>query len=290
MFTFEKGGTKIRFNYKNILNLIQHNIYHTQKMHLLIENKSKLEVFVALFSLLKNWSNAIRIQFEESRVYIQTMDKSHVCLSNIIIDKSWFSTYEIQQSNSIVVDALHFCMIVSQVLKNSRLEMKFEDEAEPERLYINLLNNKENKDGYDHFYEIQLIDLDQEVLEIPEVDYDVDMKLETKKMVEMVSELALVGPDLSIVANEDVLEFHAQGDSGKLKINIPIEHLNEYAIGEGSKLNVSYSINHIGKMCLSSKLSHEIELGVSSEYPMSFKYDLGDNSTAVFYVAPKIMD
>ena len=259
-------------------------------MHLLIENKSKLEVFVALFSLLKNWSNAIRIQFEESRVYIQTMDKSHVCLSNIIIDKSWFSTYEIKQSNSIVVDALHFCMIVSQVLKNSRLEMKFEDESEPDRLYINLLNNKENKDGYDHFYEIQLIDLDQEVLEIPEVDYDVDMKLETKKMVEMVSELALVGPDLSIVANEDVLEFHAQGDSGKLKINIPIEHLNEYAIGEGSKLNVSYSINHIGKMCLSSKLSHEIELGVSSEYPMSFKYDLGDNSTAVFYVAPKIMD
>lgn len=259
-------------------------------MRLLIENKSKLEVFVALFSLLKNWGNAIRIQFEESHMYIQTMDKSHVCLSNIIIDKSWFSEYESGKPNSIVVDAVHFCLIVTQVLKNSKLEMKFEDESQPDCLYINLLNNKENKDGYDHFYEIQLIDLDQDVLEIPAVEYDVDMIIESKKMAELISELALVGPDLNIVADENVLEFHSQGDSGKLKINIPIENLNEYAIGEGSKLHVSYSINHVGKMCLSSKLSQQIQLGVSSEYPMSFKYDLGDNSSAVFYVAPKIMD
>jgi proliferating cell nuclear antigen PCNA len=259
-------------------------------MRLLIENKSKLEVFVALFSLLKNWGNPIRIQFEKEHVYIQTMDKSHVCLSNIVIDKSWFSEYESEIPNSIVVDAVHFCLIISQVLKNSKLEMKFEDETEPERLYINLLNNKENKDGYDHFYEIQLIDLDQDVLEIPKVDYDIEMSIESKKMVELVSELALVGGDLNIVANENVLEFHSQGDSGKLKINIPIDNLNEYAIDEGCNLHVSYSINHIGKMCLSAKLSHEINLGVSAEYPMSFKYNLGDNSSAVFYVAPKIMD
>jgi len=259
-------------------------------MRLLIESKPKLEVFVALFSLLKNWGNAIRLQFEKNHLYIQTMDKSHVCLSNILIDKSWFSEYDVSRSNNIVVDAVHFCLIVNQVLKNSKLEIKCEDESEPEKLYINLLNNKEAKDGFDHFYEIPLIDLEQDVLEIPEVNYDVEFSMDTKRLSELVSELALVGGDLNIVASEDVLEFHSQGDTGKLKINIPIENLGEYAIDEGADLHVSYSINHVGKMCLASKLSSEIQIGISAEYPMSLKYNLGDSSTAVFYVAPKIVD
>ena len=39
-------------------------------MRLTIENKSKLEIFVSIFQLLKNWSSHINMNFEKDRLYI----------------------------------------------------------------------------------------------------------------------------------------------------------------------------------------------------------------------------
>ena len=63
-------------------------------MYLSIENKSKIEVFVALFQLLKNWSSHINMHFEKNRLYIQSMDKSHICLADIEIKDKWFSFFD----------------------------------------------------------------------------------------------------------------------------------------------------------------------------------------------------
>jgi len=55
-------------------------------------------------------------------------------------------------------------------------------------------------------------------------------------------------------------------------------------------LDISYSLSHVGKMCLSTKLGGEISVGISAEYPMFLKYNLGEESTVAFFVAPKIAD
>ena len=56
-------------------------------MRLIIENKSKLETFVGIFQLLKNWSSHINMQFEKDKLYIQSIDKSHTKkLSKMITD------------------------------------------------------------------------------------------------------------------------------------------------------------------------------------------------------------
>ena len=99
-----------------------------------------------------------------------------------------------------------------------------------------------------------------------------------------------VGEKASTGITEDLLEFNSSGDTGKLKVNIPIDSLNEFAISEGEKLDISYSLAHIGKMCLSTKMGGEIGVGISAEYPMSLKYSLGEDSTVAFFVAPKIAE
>ena len=70
-------------------------------MRLTIENKSKLEVFVAIFQLLKNWSSHINMHFEKDRLYIQSMDKSHVCLADIEIKDKWFSGFDCSNNNKM---------------------------------------------------------------------------------------------------------------------------------------------------------------------------------------------
>ena len=150
--------------------------------------------------------------------------------------------------------------------------------------------NKKTKDNFDHFFELPLMDIEHETLLVPDVDYDVEFTLDAKKFGDLISELMVFGLNLNIVCTEELLELNSNGDSGKLKINIPIDSLNEFAISEGEKLDISYSLAHIGKMCLSSKLGPDISIGISAEYPMALKYSLGEESSVAFFVAPKIVD
>jgi proliferating cell nuclear antigen len=273
-------------------------------MILTIENKAKMEMFVALFQLLKNWGSYLNLQFEKTRLYIQSMDKSHICLSSINISSTWFSSYSIEETTNISLDSTNFAIMMSYALKHSKMEIKFEDESS-DIIFINLSSNsdtllvepttkvkskkgKEIQNKFDHFFELGLIDVEQDTLGIPDVDYDVEFSMKSDNFVELINELMVFGTNLNILCSEDILEFNASGDAGKLKVNIPIDDLTEYAIAEGETLDISYSLNHIGKMCLSNKLGQYVSLSISTEYPMAIKYDLGDDSSVAFYIAPKI--
>jgi proliferating cell nuclear antigen PCNA len=276
-------------------------------MQLSIENKSKMEMFVALFQLLKNWGSYLNLQFEKTHLYIQTMDKSHICLSSIIIKSNWFSSYTIEDPTNISIDSTNFAVMMNYALKHCKMEINFDHESDPDKLFINLSNNKDTnivddskktktkkpkevQNKFDHFFELGLIDVEFDTLGIPEVEYDVDFTMKSENFCELISELAVFGSNLNIICTDDTLEFNASGDTGKLKVNIPIDDLNEYAIAEDDSIDISYSLNHIGKMCLSTKLGQHVSLSISSEYPMAIKYDLGDESSVAFYIAPKIAE
>ena len=262
-------------------------------MKLTIENKVKLEMFVALFQLLKNWGSYLSLQFNIDELYIQSMDKSHICLSSIIIKAAWFSEYSVSEGTNLSVDAASFATMMNYALKHNRMEIT---ESGSDKLCINLLNGedittvKTVKDNFDHFFELLLMDVEHETLLIPEVDYDVEFTMDAKKFGELISELMVFGPNLNIVCTEALLELNSNVEAGKLKVNVTIDSLHEFSISEGEKLDISYSLIHIGKMCLSSKLGNEISIGISAEYPMSLKYSLGEGSTVAFFVAPKIVD
>jgi proliferating cell nuclear antigen len=179
---------------------------------------------------------------------------------------------------------------MNYALKHDKLELKYEDENDVDKLYINFLNGKENKGAFDHFFELDLMDVDEDNLVIPEVDYDVEFTIESKKLVEVLSELNTFGQDLNIKCSESVVELNANGDTTKLKVNIPVDDLDEYAIAEGEAIDISFSLSHLCKMCLSMKMSSTMNVAISGEYPMSVIYNLGDESKVSFFIAPKVSD
>jgi proliferating cell nuclear antigen PCNA len=179
---------------------------------------------------------------------------------------------------------------MNYALKNDTMELKFEDECNPDKLYVNFLNSKENKTSFDHFFELNLVDVEAEGLNVAKIDYDVEFIIDSKKFVDTLSELNTFGSDLNITCNESIIELNANSDSTKLKIHIPVDDLDEYAIAEEHELSVAFSLNHLCKMCTSVKLSQKINVSLSGEYPMLLVYNLGDDSKVSFFVAPKVTD
>jgi proliferating cell nuclear antigen len=257
-------------------------------MFLTIENRNKLEQFVYLFQLLKTWDSHLCLHFKQDGLFIQSMDKSHVCLANINIHSSWFSTYIIDNADFIIsVSSIHFSIMMNYALKHNKLEIKYNINEEPDKLIINLLNI--NNNNFDHLFELPLIDVEQDILGIPDVEYDVEFMINSAKMNELINDLNTFGNDLTIACDEDNLNLHSSGDNGKLNIPVNVNDLEEYSISEGLNIIMLYGLNHI-KMCLSTKLIDTINISISTEYPMQIKYKLGELSTILFFIAPKIFE
>jgi proliferating cell nuclear antigen len=264
-------------------------------MKLTITDVLKKGIFVNIFLCLKNFTNSVHIVFKPTHIHLQGMDKSHVCLYDIKINAEWFAHYEFLEGldstsdvSAISVNTSTIFNVLSISLEHQTLTMHYV--GDPEKLNIDFVNDLQLKGEFSRFFEIPLIELDLQMLVIPEVEYDAEFSVSAKKMHEISTQLSLFGETMNIFCSEDAINLSATGDTGKMMINIPIDDLNEFSISEGQVFKLNYSLNYVHKMCVTTKLSQEISLSISESFPMKIAYNIGDGSSAVFYLAPKIGD
>ena len=262
-------------------------------MKLSIKEKSKKDIFISLFQLLKNCSTIINIQFDEKKLYIQGMDKSHICLFDITIFAEWFETYEKHENdtNNICLNTIFFHNIISMTQEKHVINIHYE--GNPDSMNVDLTieeNNGNAKGEYNKYFKLPLAELEIEQLNIPTIEYDAEFMMNAKKINEITSQLMIFGDIMNIKCTEEKIDLISKGISGEMMVNIPIDDLCEYSISEDEVIDLSYSLNYIHKMCLTTKLSNEIEFCIHKEYPMKIKYDLGQNSSVFFFIAPKIVE
>jgi proliferating cell nuclear antigen len=135
-----------------------------------------------------------------------------------------------------------------------------------------------------------LLDYEYDEMKIPTTDFDAEFSLPSKKVTDMLSQLSNFGDDINIECAENYVDFKTNGSSGEMRVNIPVDDMSSYAVVEGEVLILSYSLLYINKMCITNKLTTDIEFSISKECPMKINYDLGDESSLVFHIAPKMDD
>ena len=254
-------------------------------MKITISNKNKKDIFVSLFQVLKNCTSLISVIFETDNLHIQGMDKSHVCLFDVTLKSTWFEEYVVEENTTVSFDAGVFHLIISTKQDSHNIIIH---KTEEDSLNIDLVSKEHSKGDFDKYFKISLADYEHQLMTVPEVDYDAEFSISSKKICEIVSQMMTFGTDININCSEEKINLTTNGITGEMLVNIPIEDLTEYSIVEGGEINLSYSLNYIYKMCLTNKLSNEIIFYISEECPMKIQYDLGDDSYMIFFIAPKI--
>jgi len=265
-------------------------MYHiiNKNMNVSICDKHKKDLFVALFQVLKNCSSLININFQKDKMHIQGMDKSHICLFDVNIQSKWFSLYEVSDSINICVDASIFHSIISNKSEGLNVIVRFETE---DYLNIDLMAQEleHTKNEFNKYFKIPLADFDYEELGVPDVEYNAEFTISSKKICDIFCQMILFGNDINIKCNETKIDLITNGVTGEMLVDIPINDLSEFAILEGEEVDLNYSLTYINKMCLTNKLSNEIQFSISPDKPMRISYDLGDESSVVFFIAPKVV-
>lgn len=258
-------------------------------MRICIHDKKKKEIFVSLFQVFKNCTATINATFESEQLSIQGLDKSHVCLFDTKIHKNWFAQYETtEEVLKLAFDANSFHSIISTKSDHQNLIMETDDNNDDILLiYFASDAEEQTKKEYKKSFKLPLSEYDYEEMHIPSVEYDAEFSLASKEISDICSQLSNFGNDIVIRCSNDNVSLTTNGLAGEMRVDIPVDELTSYSVVEDEEIVLTYSLVYIHKMCITNKLSPDIDFSLSNQCPMKIKYDLGDESSLLFYIAPK---
>lgn len=261
-----------------------------KKVEFVINDKKKKEIFISIFNLFKSSSTHINLSINKNTFHVQGMDKSHVCLFDLKLYCEWFDYYVVNKKYDLCFDTSTFYSIISTKGEDQNLVFYLEEEN-IDTLSIELKNNENSKKtDFNKFFKLPLLDYEYQEIVIPSNEYDVEVSLSSKKLNDVLSQLSNFGDNLNINCSEECVDFKVLGDSVEMRVNIPTDDMSSYAIVENEVINLTYSLIYINKMCITNKLSNEIEFSLSNDSPMKINYNLGNDSSLMFYIAPKLSD
>lgn len=255
-------------------------------MEIKICDKKKKDLFISIFNLLKNSSSQINASFDSEKLHIQGMDKSHICLFDLNLNKIWFNSYIIKENVNLSFDSTTFFYMISTKSDDQSLIIK---SITDDILGIELVSEA-TKGEYNKYFNIQLNDYDYEEMNVPIKEYDAELILSSKKITDMFSQLSNFGDDINIICSEESVDFKTTSTLGEMRVNISVDDMISYSVIEGEEIKLLYSLNYINKMCITNKLCNEIEFSLSNDCPMKINYNLGDESSLNFHVAPKMSE
>ena len=264
-------------------------------MKLIFANAKRCQQFSAIFANLKAFTENTSIYFKPDSVYIQAMDDSHCSLFECRLMSRWFKEYKFDSATDMGQIANNIVMLnkVLNTLSDSQ-ELSIELESNSDKIHISFENSEDDTSHFNKYYELPLIDLESQLMDVVDAETLVDMNVESKLFHSLINQLTMFNDNLKITFNEEDVEFTSSGTDGKMTAKINAEDLAAYAIPESTVLTQTYSLRYIQNMCHFNKLSPEMELGFSADMPMVMKYALGDNNDTESFVrihlAPKIAD
>lgn len=260
-------------------------------MEISITNLQKAELFAGLFQHMKLFTENINISFEQERMFIQTMDASHISIVDISIPVRWFDTYTLHDAAlTIGINSTILTKVLSTREKSQTIQIKLNSE-DTDTLQLGLSSG--DKAIFDKDFEIPLLDLEQEVLAIPDTEPQAEFRLSSLHFSSIINQLKLFGQNMDIECSEEQIYLNSiSTEHGKMRVSIDNGELSEFSIDEGAKLKLSFSLNYLHHICAYNKLSKDVLIRLTEDFPLQVIYFLGgdEDATMRFFLAPKIND
>lgn len=265
-------------------------------MNVVITNKEKAKAFTSMFQNMKLFCEHINLMFEPTRLYAQGMDSSHISVFEIFIPSGWFDEYKQEGTVVLGITTQMFFRILNTREESQQINIDYREE-DSDKLFVHFISSKTS---FDKHFELPLVELESEMMEIPAVDYQAEFSLASSNFASIIGQLKQFGADLQIHCNEDELRLTAKSnESGNMSVVVPIDDLSLFAINEGETIDMSFSLSHLHNICAFHKVSDNINIKISDNYPLKTTYllepagdddDIDEKARIVVFLAPRIAD
>lgn len=257
-------------------------------MEIVIKNAKKCKQFQILFQILSSISNEVDVHFKNNSIFIQGMDSGHVCLFELNLTSTWFEAYNVEDEIICGINLTIFHKVLSCWKEGQSITITKKKEDK--------LNFCFEDDKLSKCFEMGLFDFDIEMLQIPDVEYDVDVNLNSKMINSLISEMDTFGEVVEINCEQNNINFKTKQNIHETQVEnkLKMEDLESYSIIEDGSISLDFSLQYLMNIVQFSRIAKDVDIYISENYPLKFKYCLDNKLTddsennVCIWISPRI--
>lgn len=250
------------------------------------------QMFKKIVEAIRELVNQANFDVTDRGIQLQAMCQSHVSLVCLLLRADGFSPFRCDRNLTLGIDVNVMSKIIKCAANDDYITLKADDDAEN----LSFLFESPDSDKISD-YEVKLLEIDGETLEIPETDFTATVRMPSAEFSRIVRDLAVIGDTVQISVDKEGVKFSASGDNGSGNVQLrQSSGLDSKKEGEGVTIEMeepctaTFALRYLNLFTRATPLSGTVSLEMRADTPMAVEYRIGDLGFVKFFLAPKIDD
>ena len=219
-----------------------------------------------------------RFNINKEGISLLSMDPAGVCFIYFKLLKSAFTSYELDKDLELCLKLIDLKMVLKKSSEDSVLIIEYE---EPRLLLT--LKGKSRKE-----FKINTIDLEDKEYKEPTLQFDCVIKTKSDVIQDAIDTCDIIkeGGSVTITANSQKLIFYSEDMNNEVSHTIKVDSDTE--IKTDKEVISKFSIDYLKKVIEGIKLSDNLKIEMSNNYPIKFDYIIPDKVHLWLLIAPRV--
>jgi proliferating cell nuclear antigen PCNA len=243
--------------------------------------------FRSAIEALKDYIPQIQMHIDSEGVRIRGMDSSHV---GFLDYKHAAEDCEVIKVDAPLVLGLHSAVlarVLAGVGAGDRVCLRTSAKTR-EKLLVEYSNEKIAKKAV---YEVPLVDIETDSLDIPDMSYPAIVKARTADVMGVIKDVAHFGDTVSLKLDEEGFHMTTQGDAARVEQTLENTEDRDMTLEGSDSVEASFGMKYLsGFLKGGAALSPVLELGFDPAQPLRATFAFGHDSHFVAYLAPKLRE
>lgn len=254
----------------------------------------KAEMFKIMMDQLAAINSQINIHFRtDEGFYVQCMDQSQASLCDIKLHPDWFDNYEFEKEVVVGINLEILNKIMACRGKSQTLTMMVGQEEETDK--IEIIMDEGKSPDVDKAFEMNTYFFEGELLEIPDVEADIDITVNSSLITNAIEQIAIFGETLQFQCHDDGITLVSKENKlfTTMTTMIKMDDVESYSTADEDHTE-EFTMSYFVKMCGFGKVvgkAETVDIKIQKDAPIMLKYIVGDNQGSInVCLAPKIKD
>jgi len=227
-------------------------------------------------SIISDLVTEANFKITKETIELVAMDPANVAMVVFKLFSSIFTEYDIAEATSIGINLSNLKQILRRIKSDDLLTL----EVDNNKLKITLKGSSTRT-----FY-LPIIEIEEKEQKVPQLEFLANVETNSGILLDAIEDVDIVGESVIFNIEDNMLKIQAEGDLSRANIDIPSS--DKTKIDAKDKVKAKYSIEYLKKMMNASKLSDNVSLMFSNDYPLKLEYKELNKISISFILAPRV--
>lgn len=242
-----------------------------------------------LFETLKDVLHDCNLVFDSQGIKCLQMDNNNNVIVSVKLNATSFEEYFCKMRFVGGINVGNMFRLLKSIGQSDTLIMKV-SERNPNVMLMYIENfDKAMKSTY----ELNLLDIDEENLEIPTTSFDVVLTMPSLDLQRVCRDLSILSETIEIISRDKKLILRAEGDFARQEVQLGEKDnglyiANETECAREQEIKSKYSLKYLNLFSKATVLSSTVDIYLKSDFPMILAYTVASLGRCLFCVAQKV--